>query len=664
MIDGAWVRLAAGLMLLCGGAMTAPAQTSVPTVAEVDALERSVGLLQDISEVNRLQHIYGYYLDRSDWENIVALLTDDATAEYGNSGVYVGKASIRKLLYGIGYDQAGLPKGLLREHMQFQPVVHVAPDGMTAKARWRVFAVLGQYGEYARWQAGPYENEFRKENGQWKISKIRWYETFTVPFEGGWKTELTRANLGDRTIPQSDRPPTANDKPWPATSLPPYHYALSDIGKPCCDVSAAATKSSTATDAQALNARLTTIAHNLQRLEDERDIEILQRTYGYYVDKNLWQQAANLFAHNGTLEIGGRGVFVGKQRVLEYLQWLGQPVHGRLYDHTQAQPVIHVSADGRTAKGRWRALVFGGEVERSNVFGDVIYENEYVKEGDTWKISKLHAWFIMYTFLERGGWHKYTFPNTRPEKTLPPDRPPTQVYDAYPGELAAPFHFDNPVTAPPQRATTSPRSRAFSSQEVVELRRRAAALADLQAIENLQNAYGYYIDKWQWDEAASLFADDATYEAGQQGVYVGRKRIRDMFNLAGPAGLRHGEVNDRIQYQPVTHISADGRTAKSRVRQMDVIGKYGAAAYIGGGVQENEYVKIDGVWKIAKLHLYTTFLADLEKGWSHGAQPIAGPSRTLPPDRGPTEVYQAFPTFHVPEFHYPHPVTGEQQVRQ
>jgi hypothetical protein len=630
---------------------------AVSPSTELAELEHRARLLQDVNEVKRLQRIYGYYLDRSDWENVVDLLTDDATAEYGSSGVYVGKESIRKLLYAIGYDRAGLPPGLLREHMQFQPVVTLSPDGQTARGRWRVFALLGQHGEYARWQAGPYENEYRKENGVWKISKIRWYETFTVPFEGGWKTQLTRANLGDRTIPPSDRPSTSRGEPWPGVSVPPYHYTSDQIGRPCCEIPASGTQDGAGR--RVGKSRLAALERAVQRLEDERDIEILQRTYGYFVDKNLWQQAADLFTEDGTLEIGGRGVFVGKKRVLQYLQWLGDPVRGRLYDHTQLQPVLTLSPDGRTARGRWRALVFGGELNKSSVFGDVIYENEYRKEDGKWKIAKLHAYFIMYTMLERGGWHKFTIPNTRPEKDLPPDRPPTVVYEAYPGELSAPYHFPNPVTGRTHEPASTPAGARAGRANLADLRRRLDALADAQAIENLQNAFGYYIDKWQWDEAASLFAEDATYEAGLQGVYIGRKRIRGALELMGPQGLRRGALNDRIQYQPVIHVAADGTRATARVRQMDVVGQYGAYAHIGGGVQQNEYVKVNGVWKIQKLHLCTTFLADLEKGWAHGALPAPGPSASWPADRGPTERYAPFPELHTPAFHYPHPVTGK-----
>ena len=630
------------------GAEAAGTDTLPALAREVASLEQSATQLSDVNEIKRLQRIYGYYLDRSNWEDIVALLTDDATAEYGASGVYVGKASIRKLLYAIGYDQAGLPKGLLREHMQFQPVVDLAPDGRTAKGRWRVFALLGKYGEYARWQAGPYENEYRKEGGVWKISKIRWYETFTVPFDGAWKTELTRANLGDRKIPPADRPSTSTSAPWPAVSLPPYHYSASDVGRPCCVLTAAGPQPFAASDT---SQHLASLSANLQRLEDERDVETLQRSYGYYVDKNRWDEVTNLFVDDGTLEIGGRGVFVGKKRIRQYLEWLGKPVDGRLYDHTQLQPVVNVAADGKTAKGRWRALIFTGDLTGS-VLGDAIYENEYRKEGGKWKIATLRAYFLLYTTLERGGWDKFAMANTRPEKDLPPDLPPRLVYDTYPGELSAPYHFGNPVTGA-HPAPSAPPAQAPST-DLKDIRARLSALADAQAIENLQNAYGYYIDKWQWDDAASLFAENATYEVGQQGVYSGRAHIRRSFELMGPAGLHQREVNDRIQYQPVIHVAADGLTAKARTRQLDVLGKFGSEALLGGGTHENEYVKVNGVWKISKLHLYTTFLADLGKGgWARGALPAPARSEKLPPDAPPTQVYSAFPKFFVPEYHYP-----------
>lgn len=79
----------------------------------------------------------------------------------------------------------------------------------------------------------------------------------------------------------------------------------------------------------ATDERLNALGSRLQRLQDANEIEILQRTYGYFVDKAMWTEIADLFTENGTYEIGGRGVFVGKQRVLEYLR-VGWARSGRL----------------------------------------------------------------------------------------------------------------------------------------------------------------------------------------------------------------------------------------------------------------------------------------------------------------------------------------------
>lgn len=630
---------------------------------QLEILAAQAQRVADVADIKRLQRAYGYYLDRSDWDEVVGLLTEDVTAEYGPSGVYVGKAHVRDLLYGIGYGVRGLRPGQLREHIQLQPVITLAPDGRSAKGRWRVLALLGQFKEYARWQAGPYENEYRKEDGRWKISSIHWVETFTVPFAGGWKTSMPQSNVADRSLPPPDRPSTFVYAPWPAVSQLPHHFSQSGVA-----LADPGTRALTDPAPASATQRLAAVQRQVQRLDDERQVEVLQRTYGYYVDKNLWDQIGDLFAEDGTLEIGGRGVFVGRKRVVEYLKWLGDGVDGRLYDHTQMQPIVHVAPDGRTAKGRWRALVFGGDLGKTSVFGDCIYENEYRKENGVWKISRLYSYFIMYTNLDKG-WGVMAWPNTRPEKTLPPDRPPTRIYDMYPGEITAPFHYQNPVTGPRDAVAAVPDMRATtpanpSSTALRKLRRQIQLLADAQAIENVQNAYGWYLDKWQWDAAANLFAVDGTLEWGDRGVYVGRASVRRSMDLDGVQGLHQNEINDRAFYQPVIHVAADGRSAKVRVRELIIKGHHAEQALLGGAVHENEYVKRNGRWQIKSEHGYVTFLADYEKGWSHGALPAPGPSTDRPADRPPSSDYKPFPAFRAVPFHYRNPVSGRSPAVQ
>lgn len=622
---------------------------------KIDQLLVRAERLADTVEIKRVQCEYGYYLDRSDWDSVLQLMTDDVVAEYGNSGVFRGKEHVRALLYAIGYGKSGVRVGQLRDHIQLQPVVDIAPDGQSARGRWKALVLLGQYGEYARWQTGPYENEYRKEGGRWKISRIHWYETFTVPYAGGWKGALTQSNVADRKFPAADGPPTFPAQPWPAVTLPPYHYANPATARPAAlrgDIPAEDAKESA-------GQRLAAALRLAGLVQDEHQIELLQRTYGYLVDKNLWTQIADLFTDDGTLEIGGRGVFVGKARVLQYLKWLGSPERGKLYDHTQMEPVVTVAPDGLSAKGRWRALIFGADLDkRMDFLGDAIYENEYRKENGVWKIAKLHAYFIFYTDFRRG-WGETFWALTAPELDMPPDRKPSARYEIYPGNTFVPYHYQpgNRWPEPPAGAL-EPVSPDRIGTQMAALDKQITRLEDVDAIERLQNAYGFYRDKWQWDDAAELFASKGTREIAQRGVYVTRAHVRRSFDIDGPAGIRQGEVAEHFLYQHVIHVSDDGRTAHARVRELTLAGEYGKRAEVGGEVAENTFVKEQGIWKIQAEHQYTTFWADYTQGWSSGYQPIAGPSSAIPADRPATEVYAAFPDYYIPPFHYANPVSG------
>ena len=195
-----------------------------------------------------------------------------------------------------------------------------------------------------------------------------------------------------------------------------------------------------------LEAKLAALDQRITRLEDANQIEKVQRAYGYFVDKAQWTQLSELFTDDATLEIGGRGVFVGKPRVLEYMHKAFGPdgiKEGLIINHMQFQPIADVDPDGLHAKQRMRAFVMS-----NGGWGLPLYENEYRKENGVWKISKLRGPFTMYTSWE--GWAKNAVPNTRPESFAPPpDRAPTVVYLTYPSYYIVPFHYPNPVTGKP-----------------------------------------------------------------------------------------------------------------------------------------------------------------------------------------------------------------------
>jgi hypothetical protein len=189
-----------------------------------------------------------------------------------------------------------------------------------------------------------------------------------------------------------------------------------------------------------LDARIT-------RLEDMNAIERLQKAYGYFVDEGQWTRLSELFAEDATLEIGGKGLFLGRPRVLEYMQTAFGAEGAKdnvLAQHMQFQPIPDIAADGKTGWVRSRAFVM------SNAgWGLPLYENEYSKgEDGVWRISRLSGPFTMYTNWE--GWGKNALNNTWPDKfDPPPDLPPSTVYLTYPAYYIVPFHYPNPVTGKP-----------------------------------------------------------------------------------------------------------------------------------------------------------------------------------------------------------------------
>jgi hypothetical protein len=202
-----------------------------------------------------------------------------------------------------------------------------------------------------------------------------------------------------------------------------------------------------------IGAQVAQLSAEVDQLEGARAVRKLQRAYGYYIDRGLWDEAGDLFADDGTVEIGMDGVYVGKARIKEYLKRLGGGqdglIYGQLYEHAQLQPEVDVAADGLTAKGRWRELQMTGHFGKDAFWGDAVEENTYVKQGGVWKLKALHV-YINFIAPHVGGW-----PRLQPAaedwrsgaaKAFPPDREPSERYRPFPEPNIAPFHYRNPVS--------------------------------------------------------------------------------------------------------------------------------------------------------------------------------------------------------------------------
>jgi len=207
-----------------------------------ERLLQRVSLLEDMQAVRSLHFKYGYYMDKGFYDEVVDLFSDRCEVHF-MSGIYRGKAGARRLycgrfrpLFTGGHN--GPVDGLLLDHMQLQDIVDVAPDGMTAKGRFRCFLLGGfhvsrdvPHAALPRqwWEAGVYENEYVKEAGVWRIKVLNYNLTLQADYETGWANHKPYAGgSSGRTYPED---PVGPDEivggapaSWPHTFIIPFHY--------------------------------------------------------------------------------------------------------------------------------------------------------------------------------------------------------------------------------------------------------------------------------------------------------------------------------------------------------------------------------------------------------------------------------------------------------
>jgi SnoaL-like domain len=244
---------------------------------------------------------------------------------------------------------------------------------------------------------------------------------------------------------------------------------------------------------------------------------------------------------------------------------------------------------------------------------------------------------------------------------LKPDAPTTVQFRHWPGAFTPPFHFRGkypgfePLASPAQAPDLNPQQLA---SRTAALAAEVQRLADLDQIENLQRIYGFYVDKGQWSQAAALFSADAQFGIHGRGIYRGPARILEYLRAVGPEGLQPGRLYDQMQLQPITHVAADGTSARGRWHWFAQQARQGQFHEWATGVYENEYVKEGGTWKIRRLYLYPTMITPYEDGWGKTSLPRSSFEPALQPDMptsGPSSHYDnAF----IAPFHYPHPVRG------
>lgn len=173
---------------------------------------------------------------------------------------------------------------------------------------------------------------------------------------------------------------------------------------------------------------------------------------------------------------------------------------------------------------------------------------------------------------------------------------------------------------PLKKMKVSKNNVADLMERIGQLERDAEGLQDVRDIKKLQRAYGYYLSQHMWNETADLFSEDGELEFAQQGNFKGKESVRDfLFSLSGgKEGIKFGSLDEHMLVQPVINLSEDNNAAYGQWRAFIWQGQFENSASWQAGIYENEYIKIDGVWKIKKKHWNPTFSSDYEDGWTKG----------------------------------------------
>ena len=643
-------------------------------IERVHRLAQDVERAESVRAVKRLQETYAQYSQFGLWTDMAALFADDAQLSYGKDTERGRKAIENYFLTKFGEGAHGLEPGGLHTQMVLRPLINVAADGQTAKGRWWEFSMTGQHGVKAEWAAGIFENEYVRERGVWKISRMRYNPMFAGPYATGWR------NLDEDQ------------------KIVPYHFTPDETGIPVPDLPASAmppvdSKMNPATTLASLEQRIS-------MMNDEDKVRNLQNAYGYYMDRKMWDDVTDLFTADGALSIATSGVYDGPKSIRRALERSGPAglKHGELNELMQLDMAVAIEPGGMEARARGLELGMLGEADKGTAFYTLaIFENRYVKQNDTWRIREMRIFPLMKTEYAQG-WAKSQVVDPPPAKEHAPDRPVLSSDLMTAGAIPA-FFAMNPATGKPVSLPSGAKTvgherllpalaagnRAAASGDldarITEAERRLAVSKAWDGAENMASAYGDYLDDLDFGPLGKLFAKNGNKEVPFSGFYVGRERISARDATAPPPGSRpRTTLPLHWLTQPVVLVAADGRSASIRTRLFQPGSSRTRAMGFGGGMYHNQVVLEDGIWKLWSVTIDEHYFSSptYEGGWSSAKDPDPATARRpaaqnndYPPDipltklgerergfRGGTGDMIVWPGILPMWFHYKNPVSG------
>lgn len=206
------------------------------------------------------------------------------------------------------------------------------------------------------------------------------------------------------------------------------------------------------------------------------------------------------------------------------------------------------------------------------------------------------------------------------------------------------------------------------------IEKRLEVVEAIKAIEKLQSVYGYYQDRFLFNQIPTLFAEKGAEAHYDGGVWTGQAGVRRLWlgylskaYSNGTNGPVAGRMFDMPQLQGVVDVSPDGLSGKARYRTLGRLAVYHQKEEWVAGIYENDYVKENGKWKFKIFRFCKTWSAPYHQGWKdvQANTPVQWKLYPEDPD-GPDRLETAgeacedhYPQPGLVAFHFEHPVTGK-----
>lgn len=153
----------------------------------MEELLARVQVLEDIEAIKKLKATYCYLCDAGlgdarNRDELLSHFTADAQVDFGlgPASVYKGTAGLKTFFGEV------VPTAVsFCMHMVHNPIIEVHGD--CATGRWYYEAPTTDAAtNRAQWMAGIYDEEYVRQNGQWKFAAIKTHWKYISPYDEGW----------------------------------------------------------------------------------------------------------------------------------------------------------------------------------------------------------------------------------------------------------------------------------------------------------------------------------------------------------------------------------------------------------------------------------------------------------------------------------------------